>query len=343
MTSPKVSVIIPVYKVPLEYLRACLDSLVAQTMRESEFIIVSDGAPEEECSVCNNYAKQNSRFKFFKREHAGVSAARNYGIEQAQGEYLTFVDSDDIIQGDAIELWYKHAKKWNSDILATNLAEISTHKNNFEKILWQPQSNAFINKLEKESILQEFVHLKEKSIPRGACGKLYHHHFLTDNNIFFDTELKIGEDLIFNLLSFNKATNISYLPTISYLYRANPYSATRAFNPNFFYDHFTPVLKIQHFFPNKYNELLGRETLDIFYLSWEHCYMHPHNPESLHNRIKKIKQIIDSIIFQNLIANTDTKDMLLFVKFELFLFKKKIIFPAWLHAIKKSILTKRYQ
>lgn len=337
----KVSIIVPVYKVPLEYLHACLNSLVSQSIHDCEFIVVSDGAPEAEYSVCEEYSQKDARFKIVKREHAGVSAARNYGIKLAQGEYVTFVDSDDIIQENAIELWYKHAKNWDSDILATNLAEISFDHDNYEKILWQSQSKAFINKLEKESILQEFVHLKEKSIPRGACGKLYSHQFLLDNNTLFDSELKIGEDLFFNLLCFNKATNISYLPTISYLYRANPYSATRAFNPNFFYDHFAPILKIQQYFPNKYNELLGREALDIFYLSWEHCYMHPHNPESLCNRIKKLKQIIDSVIFQKTIANTNTKGMRPFIKFELFLFKKKIFFPVWLHAIKKNILTKR--
>lgn len=337
----KVSVIVPVYKVPLKYLRACLDSLTAQTLQECEFIVVSDGAPEAECAICEEYVKKDSRFKFFKREHAGVSTARNYGIQQAQGEYVTFVDSDDIIQENAIELWYKYAKKWNSDILATNMAEIPVGRDNFEKNLWQSRLKTFINKLEKESILQEFVHSKEKSIPRGACGKLYRHLFLLENNLFFDAELKIGEDLLFNLLCFNKATNISYLPTISYLYRANPYSATRAFNPNFFYDHFAPVLKIQRYFPGKYNELLGRETLDLFYLSWEHCYMHPQNPEPFLIRIKKMKQIIGSSIFQNLITTADTKKMRPLIKFELFWYKKKVIFPIWLHAIKKSLLTKR--
>ena len=113
----KVSVIVPVYKVPLEYLRACLDSLTAQTMQECEFIIVSDGAPEAECSICDEFATKDSRFKFFKQEHAGVSAARNFGIEQAQGEYIIFVDADDWIKSETCEITYTFAKDNNSDIV----------------------------------------------------------------------------------------------------------------------------------------------------------------------------------------------------------------------------------
>ena len=100
MQDIKVSIIVPVYKVPLEYLRDCLDSLNAQTLQECEFIVVSDGAPEAECSICEEYAAKDSRFKFFKREHAGVSATRNFGIKQALGEYISFVDSDDWIERD---------------------------------------------------------------------------------------------------------------------------------------------------------------------------------------------------------------------------------------------------
>ena len=107
----KISIITPVYKVPLDFLRICFDSLAAQTMQESEFIIVSDGASEEECALCEEYRIKDSRFKFFKRKHAGVSATRNYGIKQAQGEYITFVDSDDWINPDSCTNSYKYAKE----------------------------------------------------------------------------------------------------------------------------------------------------------------------------------------------------------------------------------------
>lgn len=117
MNYPKVSVIVPVYKVPLEYLRACFDSLTAQTMQECEFIVVSDGAPEAECSICEEYVARDSRFKFFKREHAGVSATRNYGIDQAQGEYFAFVDSDDWIEPEMLQICYMYASNKKIDLM----------------------------------------------------------------------------------------------------------------------------------------------------------------------------------------------------------------------------------
>ena len=121
MNNIKVSVILPVYKVPLEYLRDCLDSLIAQTLRECEFIMVSDGAPEAECSVCEEYVARDSRFKFFKCEHAGVSVARNFGINQAQGEYTSFVDSDDLVSPEIFQKAYDFSKKENSDIVFWNM------------------------------------------------------------------------------------------------------------------------------------------------------------------------------------------------------------------------------
>ena len=83
MNGIKVSVIIPVYKVPLEYLRTCLDSLVAQTMHECEFIVVSDGAPEAECSICEEYVARDCRFKFFSASVNGVL------FFKVSGEYLS--------------------------------------------------------------------------------------------------------------------------------------------------------------------------------------------------------------------------------------------------------------
>ena len=112
----KISIIIPVYKVPSDYLRSCLDSLVAQSMQGCEFIVVSDGAAEAECTICEEYTQKDIRFKFFRREHNGVSAARNYGIEHARGEYITFVDADDWIDPETCDLIYKYAKENDSEL-----------------------------------------------------------------------------------------------------------------------------------------------------------------------------------------------------------------------------------
>jgi glycosyltransferase involved in cell wall biosynthesis len=97
--------------------------LTDQILQECEFIIVLDGAPEAESSICENHAARDSRFRLFRREHAGVSATRNYGIKQVQGEYIAFVDSDDWIDKSMLQEVYAFAKKNNSDILTMDFYE----------------------------------------------------------------------------------------------------------------------------------------------------------------------------------------------------------------------------
>ena len=337
----KISVVIPIYKVPQKYLQACFDSLTNQTLQECEFILISDGAPKEVCSICKEYTAKDSRFKYYKRKHVGVSATRNYGIEHAHGEYITFVDSDDFILPNAVEIWYKQAKEWNSDIFITNYAESSAQKDKLENHLWKPIPIASINNLEYEIILNEFINTKSNSVPRGPCGKLYHRKLLCQYNIRFNTHLKIGEDFVFNFMCFSKASIISFYPRILYFYRNNPESVTRAFNPNYFYDRVAPLLEIQEKFPNKYDNLIANEVINIFFQSWPHCYMSPQNTEPMGNRIKKIIQIMNSDFFQKIISKANLKSKNLLIHLELFLIKKKITFFVWIHAIKALVIKQR--
>jgi glycosyltransferase involved in cell wall biosynthesis len=93
---PTISIIVPVYNTE-KYLRRCLDSIVAQTFKDYECIIVDDGSTDGSAAICDEYEKKDSRFKVLHKENEGVSAARNVGIEYAEGEFITFVDSDDYL------------------------------------------------------------------------------------------------------------------------------------------------------------------------------------------------------------------------------------------------------
>ena len=95
--SPLISVIVPVYKVE-KYLPACLDSLLAQTYRNFELIVVNDGSPDDCWQIMQRYAAQDARVRIFNKENGGVSSARNFGLDVARGEYIGFVDSDDLVQ-----------------------------------------------------------------------------------------------------------------------------------------------------------------------------------------------------------------------------------------------------
>ena len=234
MNSPKVSVIVPVYKVPLEYLRACLDSLQAQSMQESEFIIVSDGAPEAETSICEEYVNRDSRFKFFKREHAGVSATRNYGIDQAKGEYITFVDSDDKITENFCEVIFKKAKEWNSDILLFD--HISQNRNDINHYHLYKHDIAIATPLQYRDLLARiyFPIANNGLILAGVCCKAYRQSFIKENYLQFQPELHYSEDQFFCLNAFLKTNKISYLANSPFYIQVCRYnSASQTYKVNY--------------------------------------------------------------------------------------------------------------
>lgn len=94
MENQLISVILPIYNVE-NYLRQCLDSIIEQTFHNLEILLVNDGSTDGSGKICQEYLKKDSRIRYFEKENGGLSDARNYGIERAQGEYITFIDSDD--------------------------------------------------------------------------------------------------------------------------------------------------------------------------------------------------------------------------------------------------------
>ena len=113
---PLVSVIVPVYKVE-PYLKRCLDSLVNQTLKEIEIIAIDDGSPDRCGEICDAYAAWDGRIRVVHQENAGVSAARNVGIELARADYLMFVDPDDWVDPDYCRLPYQTAMEYSADLI----------------------------------------------------------------------------------------------------------------------------------------------------------------------------------------------------------------------------------
>jgi glycosyl transferase cpsJ(V) len=115
MNSELISIIVPIYNVE-KYLRQCLDSIQNQTYQNFECLLINDGSPDNSADICREYVEKDSRFKYFEKENGGLSDARNYGIRQSKGSYLTFVDSDDWLEHDALDRLYGALRKGNADI-----------------------------------------------------------------------------------------------------------------------------------------------------------------------------------------------------------------------------------
>ena len=121
MGNELISIVVPIYNVE-NYLRQCLDSIVSQTYQNFECLLINDGSPDNSEDICREYVDKDSRFKYFDKENGGVSSARNLGIERSGGAYITFIDSDDWVDSDYLEVLYNALIDENADIA------ISTYK-----------------------------------------------------------------------------------------------------------------------------------------------------------------------------------------------------------------------
>ena len=124
----KVSVVVPVYNVE-EYVAKCLDSLVNQTLKDIEIIVVNDGSPDNSQEIIDEYVKKYKNVKSYIKKNGGLSDARNYGLKYAKGEYISFIDSDDYVDIHMMEKMYNKANKEKLDIVVCDSVEIHNEKN----------------------------------------------------------------------------------------------------------------------------------------------------------------------------------------------------------------------
>ena len=165
---PKVSIIIPVYNVE-KYITTCLNSLVNQTLKDIEIIVVNDGSPDDSQKIIDEYVKKYPKIiKSYKKENGGQGSARNFGLTKATGEYIGYVDSDDYVCTDMYEKLYNKAKKDNLDICICGTYLVYEDRldrdielNNY--VLEDPKENAFFgkiavwNKIYKKEIVKDLV------------------------------------------------------------------------------------------------------------------------------------------------------------------------------------------
>ena len=167
--NPKVSIVIPIYNVE-KYLRRCLDSVANQTFTDWQAICVNDGSPDKSADIAREYAARDKRFVVIDKENGGLSDARNVGVKHATGEYILFIDSDDFIHHQALELTYKAAMKKNADMVLFH-QDKKTHDDLKQKMLrgedvsgLQPkQKNITINKVRLHQVKNIIFHATEKN------------------------------------------------------------------------------------------------------------------------------------------------------------------------------------
>lgn len=200
----KVSIIVPVYNVE-NYLDKCLNSLVNQTLKDIEIIIVNDGSTDNSEKIIKKYTKKYQNIKYIKKNNEGVSEARNVGLEQATGEYIGFLDSDDWVEPNMYELMYQKAKSENFDIVACDTQAIF------------PNTKTYIS----SNIKNDYVKNTELMIDAYAViwNKIYKKDII--QNIKFKKNMNFCEDVEFLYMVYSKINKIGVIkePLHNYLQR----------------------------------------------------------------------------------------------------------------------------
>lgn len=166
---PLVSVIVPVYKVE-QYIESCLDAVKSQTYENLEIILIDDGTPDSSGEICERYAEQDSRMVVYHKQNGGLSDARNYGIDCAKGEYITFIDSDDRVDIDYVEYLYRLIRKYEC------MLALCTHRILYENGKMVEIGAGGEEILDEETCLERMLY--HDVIDTSAWAKLYHRKIL---------------------------------------------------------------------------------------------------------------------------------------------------------------------
>lgn len=246
---PKISVIVPVYKVE-NYLHRCVDSILAQTFTDFELILVNDGSPDNCGRICDEYAIKDSRIKVIHKENGGVSSARNLGLDNAKGKWITFCDADDYVTPDWL-MAYSDAMIENTELAIQGFHIIDCDKNIIKHLPSQ-----------KGDTIEAKQKLIVSLMCQGVFGylwiKLFRRQLVEQNNIRFDTQSAFREDEQFFSKYLEHTTTFSCIDKENYFYILP--TADKKYNGDSFYS-LLPIF----------------QSLDIIYnreLPVEICKMH---------------------------------------------------------------------
>lgn len=226
----EISIIVPVFNAE-KFLSRCIESLVNQNHYESyEVILIDDGSTDNSGRICDEYAKKFNKIVVIHKKNEGVSKARNLGIRKAQGEYITFVDSDDFVDNNMLINFYNIIKNKKDDIIFCGHNNITVLKNKILRFKAQNITSIGLN----EFLNQYFVYYYKNFLMQGPFNKIYKKKIIEDNLIEFDSNLQICEDAIFVIEVLEKCQKISSIEECYYNYMQNGTENTllRKFNEN---------------------------------------------------------------------------------------------------------------
>jgi len=259
-----VSIVVPVYNME-RYLHHCLDSLIAQTYPFVEILLIDDGSTDSSGTICDQYATNFPQITVYHRENGGVSSARNFGIQMAKGDYLIFVDADDCIHRQMVEVYLENITK--DRVL---LCRISGDSNALKEAVNPKDTNLWGLSFTLDNFMDFFFYDHVNS----PCDKLYDTRILQEHQISFPEDMDLGEDLFFNLKYFVFAPRKYQVFSVPlYFYRNERQdSLSRCFRLNLFELQKLMFDKLQIFL--KHMDIFsGKNKKSYYQIYWNRLYL----------------------------------------------------------------------
>lgn len=204
MTEAKISIVIPVYNAS-QYISETVESVISQTYANWELILVNDGSLDDSGAICDRFSEKDKRIHVFHQENLGVSIARNKGIEHAEGEWIIFIDSDDYVDRNMLEVMLSNSK--NMDLVVCPLEEFPTGKVK----TWKEKTYIGL-----ANTKDDFECLYYAGFYNSPCGKMYRYNLIKN---LFPKDVSLGEDLMFNLAYMKNCERIKVIERPMYVYR----------------------------------------------------------------------------------------------------------------------------
>jgi len=316
---PKISVIVPVYNVE-KYLERCFKSLITQTLKDIEIIVVNDGSTDKSLNIINSFKDRDSRLIVIDKENTGVSHCRNIAMDFAKGEYLAFVDSDDWIDNNMLEDMYEQAKEAELDlVMCTYMREFVTHSkektfNSPEVVIYKKEDILNLHRKLIGPINEELGNPENLDSLGTVWGKLYRLEPIKHNRVIFADLQDIGsnEDSLFNIHAFKFIKKAAFINKPFYHYwKGNEKSITSRYNPHLKSQWLNLFEKIHYFIEENDLDitykiaLKNRICMSVLGLGLNECSKE--NMSSILEKIKKMENILSERVISEAYQNFDLK------------------------------------
>ena len=287
-----VSIIVPTYNVE-RYIKACLDSLLNQSYKEIEILIVDDGSTDKTPEICDLYEKKDNRIRIFHIEHKGVAVARNVGVEESKGKYCTFVDSDDFVSREFVSTLLDGIINYDADVSIVKVLDVKEDANivDFDNY----NDEVVFHYVDKINVAKST--LNDDEINCGVCNKLFKKSIF--DGIKFPNG-KVLEDVATFYKLIDKTNKIVITDSIRYFYRIRKGSITHSINIPLYTDKIQIEKERYEFYENKYPNLLENNL--HYYKALLECYPY------ISKEYKKIVKEDFKNIYPRVKNYLDTKD-----------------------------------